>query len=333
MKKYNCINETGLVDYPSEIELKSLKSNGVLPIVVLDSCVCFDIIKFVENNKRLNEIDIEKVQSFLCYQKESKIDVLGSFGVLELSLQGKKFALDEEKFVDFGNLLMTGLKLSAEEIRLRQIGKIERQDWEIQHNHFSFLNLLKHSYVSLLKLRSLAQQELGGRFAIKMLEQYIDWQKNELDCILGLELHLAIHIFGGSDRLRKMIGLGKDKDFKRVLWGTAWDFLHYRLICQFSNIYEIQGIKHRTFFITKDNVLTHLLQETKLEAVFMDKKQYLRTMFTSSSELKHFKKSNESLMEMCNDLIKERGLSTDDIKLSLSDLEELIGKLEELNAA
>jgi hypothetical protein len=326
-KLYNCIDEKGVREFPTQEEINSIKGKNITPILILDSCVCFDIIKFVESKSKLQSKEQNLVENFLVFQKLVDIDILGSFGILELSLGGKQFKYDSQKFLDFGNKFLTGLELNIDQILSNKPIIPRSETAEFEEHHSTIYPLLQASYASLLKLRLLAMEGTSKKNSFQLLEKYISWLKNELDCIMGLELDLAANIFGGNDSFRPMLALKKDVNIPRVLWGTAWDFCHHRLVCQFSNIYEINGIKHKTYFITKDNILSLLMKETSLEVVLKSGTESLRTFLSSSSNIKHFIGKEEKIVKLYKDLMIER-IPNGRNKNSNRDVNQLIEELE-----
>ncbi|HEY4786732.1 MAG TPA: hypothetical protein VIH57_11810 [Bacteroidales bacterium] len=325
-KNYNCIDETGLRNFPDSIELCSFKRNGLYPILVLDSSVCLDIVTFVDNKSKLKEDARYMVESFLVYQNMMGIDVIGGLGIFELALGGRKLTLDNKKFSDYGSKLLLALKLSNESLFQDIYVTKDLKEIDIIDKHQEFLPILNASYVSLLKLRLLAQKGTSRKNSLSLLQEYTEWLKDELDCIMGLELELAKNIFGGNSDLQPL--LGRDNNVLNELWGTAWDFLHYRFACLYFHFSTIDGIPQKSFFITKDNRLTRLLKHLQLEAVIKEEHGLKGIFISSTKEYNHFKGHRSKLKVLERELFIERAKQNKGKVLDLIKLAEMKNKLE-----
>jgi hypothetical protein len=128
---------------------------------------------------------------------------------------------------------------------------------------------LLNSYCALLELRRLAKTNgLKQATAEKSIRQFFDWMMTELDIVRGIEYQLALHIFGGHTRYRKMIGLdSKPADVQKHLLGTAWDIFHAKTSSNSFRLFQILGRNLEPFFLTSDANLFGLLKQMNLRLI------------------------------------------------------------------
>ena len=325
-RSYNCIDEAGLRSLPDTSELNSFRKKGLYPVMALDSSVCLDIVKFIDNKQKLSDIERHMVESFLVYQNIVDIDVIGGLGIFELALGGRELKLDCKRFSDYGSKLLLALKLSNENLFKDIYVNKDLKGIDIIDKHHELLPLLKASYASLLKIRLLAKRGTNQRNSFILLQEFTDWLKNDLDCIMGLELELAKNIFGGNSELQPL--LGKDSSLLDDLWGTAWDFFHYRIACLYSCLFAIDGIPQKSFFITKDNKLTRLLKYLQIEAIVKQEHELIGVFISSTKEYNHFKGQRSRLGAFERELFISRAKQYNGKIIDLNKLEEMKNELE-----
>jgi hypothetical protein len=290
-ERYQFLDQDGSDHLPTENELNTIKANGKIPIAILDAMVCMNIVSLIDG-KLSKETQLSKTQNLLTYFRIHRIDVLGSFGIMELCTNKKSLKVDRTKFYQMGGKIEYAYTLDPESVvgmNFRIGGSVPIPDNEIEQ-YESIKPLLTLSYCNLLKIREIAQGNRKRAFAEKAIQEYYDWMDNQINCISAAEFQLALLIFG-NNTCQPMIALDKpnsDKDeiIKDIL-GTVWDLFHYRSISTYSNSMEINGAMHKTFFVTEDEDLSTLLNGLKLEQVIKENDHITNSLHSSQRQYKN----------------------------------------------
>ncbi|HAF28295.1 MAG TPA: hypothetical protein DCG75_04525 [Bacteroidales bacterium] len=308
LKTYHSFNDKGECYFPSVQEINDFEKNGFHPILLLDSCVCLDLIKFV-NYKKKSQLDKAKLKNYLEYIKKHKIETISMFGLLELCHDPKTMEFDINKFWEFNNKIDFIEKIPMNYVNSYRFD-FDRDYIVTDLNEFetnsiiAFRPLLLTTYCCLLKIREISFNGLEKSKAIKNIETFRDWLINELDISMAIEYHLAMNIFGGISELRKMICIDTKKhDVKKILWGTSWDIFHSRINGNNAEFSGYFGEKIYSTFITNDSNLFKLISKISLEAIFLNSENNSSTsMIVASNELPHFEPAfiDESNSKMKN---------------------------------
>lgn len=326
--QYKFFDALKSTELPSLSEVINFKLNGITPVLVLDSCVCLDIINYIDN-KSINETSLQKIINLFTYRENSMIDVLWSFGVLELSHNRKNYCIDAIKFSDFLNKIEFAMSLSLENIINKNFTGFVNEKKESKENIFPILPMLNSTYCCLLKIREIKIANPKKIYATKNFLKFMEWMENELNIISSTEIELAKLIFCGHNNFLTMIGMKKDKVLaKRQLWGSAWDILHYRINIQYLSTVPLDGIQNQPYFITNDGNLIMLSSKQTNVAVTKHGKSIHRIFVSSEFESSCFKKDSELLMLKMQALHKRRQSkiteklnSKEDILLMIKNLE------------
>ncbi|UOY04968.1 hypothetical protein L0P88_13510 [Muricauda sp. SCSIO 64092] len=126
---------------------------------------------------------------------------------------------------------------------------------------------LQFSYAALLKIRELALKGTKKKDAIPNIEAFTEWMSKSLGLMLGIELKLAISVFGGRTAFRKMIGLDNDPVSAKKIKGSAWDIFHARYCLNNANISKHFGENISSYFVTNDYNLFGLLSKYSLTGI------------------------------------------------------------------
>src|SRR5690606_28542858 len=220
---YSCFTEKGESALPDDKYINELHERGTRPIIFLDSCVCLHIIKVVDYGKSARNIDFSRIFSLKEYlTNHPRIKISPFFAFLELC--SRVGSLDNVKLQDF--------KLRIEFFEQIPLKAFKRFKYDFHRDMLVVKNIpetkgdlmkmvnqvLKNSYCSLLKIRSIALKGLTKNKAESNIAEFIHWMINDLDIFRGAEYKLAMNIFGGNTAFRKMIGLDcKQNDVKKKL--------------------------------------------------------------------------------------------------------------------
>lgn len=289
---YNCFSEKGEVSLPDKVFTASCLEDGFQPIVFLDSCVCLHIIKVVEHKRKAQGVNIQRIlalKEYITKYPETRIDPF--FAFLELCSQKESF--DFEKFEDFRHRIDFFTQVP--------IKIFKSLNYDFYRDFFVFRRIppmkgdpmepvnqiLKNSYCTLLKIRSLATKGLTKSNAEYNIDALADWMTNELNIFRGAEYKLGMNIFGGNTEFRKMIGLdNKPKDVKKKLKGTAWDMFHSKFTANSFRISEILQKAIYPFFLTSDANLFKIFQNFSIEIV-KDGGENFVTSFVMTSDFSY----------------------------------------------
>lgn len=271
---YGCFSEKGASQLPLQEEITARLTDGIEPIIFLDSCVCLHIVKVVEYGKKATGVDLQRIIALKEYLSKSQgIRINPVFGFMELCLKSDG-RFDREKFRDFKYMMdfFEQVPLKA----FRQFSYDFRRDMAIfrdptanmQDQYNEILALLKKTYCSLLKIRRMAQLGTAKAQAEQNLEDLFEWMHTRLDSIRGPEYKLAMNIFGGNTAYRKMIGLdNKPSDVRKKLMGTSWDFFHAKNCTNSFRLFEMLQKNIWPFFLTSDANLFNIFRGLSLSLV------------------------------------------------------------------
>jgi hypothetical protein len=335
-ERYQFLDQDGQDHLPSESELKAVRADGKIPIAILDAMVCMNIVSLVDG-KVLKEPQLQRTQNLLTYFKihDRSIDVLGSFGLMELCTNKKSLEINKTKFYEMGGKLFYALSLDPQSVIDRNFkigGSFPVSENEIER-YDSVKPLLTLSYCNLLKIREIAKKHRTEALAEKAIQEYYDWMDTQVDCIAQIELQLALLIIGGN-ACQPMIALdnpnsAKDKIVHTIL-GTVWDLFHHRIIGTYSNSMVINGMAHKTLFVTEDKNLSILWNGIKLEQVIMENNHITNSLHSSE---RRYKNINENFLRQLESRGIQRRLSqmfqTRGDRSDLNFIEQEIIKLED----
>lgn len=293
---YYSFNEKGESELPSKEKISLLKNEGINSVVFLDSCVCLNIVKVIDQKDKAPNVDQNKLVNFKNYISESQIQMSSQFGLMELCFKEGKF--DEEKFWDFKDRIdffEQMPKTDFEELKYdynRDYSIAKYPPLQKSGPYYGLEKVFLYTYASLLKTRELALRGLSKNIAEKNCFDLINWMVDELGIILGLEYKLAMNIFGGSTNFRKMIGIDGANDLtKKKLIGTSWDILHSRFC---TNNLKLSGMLNEptnAYFMTEDYNLYKLLHKYNLSVIIEGSKDVgVTTLSNSDYDLPHFDK-------------------------------------------
>lgn len=337
-EEYYAFNDKGAATLPSKKEVIESENREIHPVLLLDSCVCLDLVKFVDH-KNNAKVDKTKVRKYLDYIKRSNIETISFFGLLELCHKPDTMSFDIDKFWDFKNRIHYIEKIPMNYINSYRFDfnrdYIVKDSNELETNSLIELKpILQTSYCCFLKIRELAISGLDKHKAQKNIELFGDWLINDLDIIMALEYNLAMNIFGGNPDFRKMIGVdSKANDLKKTLWGTAWDFFHSRIVCNNVDVAS-RFFEENVYstFITNDSNLFKLISQISLEAkFFLPNDEASTSVLIANNNLPQFEAAflesfNEKMKKTFRDrLLKEKSYNE-------SKVLEMIEKLEYVNS-
>lgn len=305
VNSYSCFTEKGEDVLPDNAFIGECYEQGIEPIIFLDSCICLHIIKVIDHGKLAKNVDFSRILALKEYiEKHPDIRINPFFAFLELCSQ--KGTFDKEKFQDFK------LRIDFfEQIPLKIFKKFQydfhrdilvvRNLSNINENPLEAVNqILKNSYCTLLKIRSISMRGLTKNKAEGNLNELIDWMINDLYIFRGAEYKLAMNIFGGNTGFRKMIGLdSKQADIKKKLLGTSWDMFHSKFTANSFRLFEVLGRNIYPFFLTSDANLFKIFQSFSLQIVKDGGKDYVSSfIMTSDFSYPHL---DESFIDINNE--------------------------------
>lgn len=331
---YGCFSEKGEASLPSKEEISQKISDGLEPIIFLDSCVCLHIIKVIDYGQQATGVNVSRILALKEYlSKHPDIKISPYFGFMELCMCNGSF--DKEKFKDFKYRIDFFEQIPFK--KFRQFRYNFSHDFFIfkdptlgMKNNYQHINeLLKESYCALLKLRSLSIKGLSKNHAERNLTDFFDWMINDLDNIYGVEYKLAMNIFGGNTAYRKMIGLdNKPEDIKKKLIGSCWDIFHARNSSNSFRLFEMLGKNTSPYFLTSDTNLFNIFRGLSLTLIKDGGKNFTSSFIMGSDfNFPHLSKNFLEIQngKMIEIFIKRRNHVKMSDKLKLG---EMIEKLE-----
>ncbi len=284
------------------------------PVIFLDSCVCLHIIKVIDHKKLAKNIDFSRLLSLKEYlSNHPNIRINPIFALLELCSLSSGF--DSQKLHDFKlridffeQLPFKHFKnfrydfysdfLVIKDLSKMQVNRLEAVD-----------QVVKNSYCTLLKIRSIAIKNLSKNKAESNINELSNWMINDLNIFRGAEYKLALNIFGGNTEFRKMIGLdSKPKDIKKKIWGSSWDMFHSKFSANGFRLSQILERNIYPFFLTSDANLFKIFQNLTLEIIKDGRDEFVSSfIMTSDSNFPHYEETFfESNSEKLLNLFVER---------------------------
>lgn len=327
MAHFNFISDFGKIKLPSQSELDKYSKEGENIILVLDSCVCLDIVNFIKWKDK-SKFDKSKIFELIEYAQKHKIKHFSLYALVDR----ETVELQSEKFIDFKNKIAF-----AFQIPIKKLKKFDFNFDDYIFNNYSMannpiLNLLIDErvnifYAGLLKICEISQKGLKVELAEKNVEEFVNWMEHELDVILGYEYTLALSIFGGNSNFRSMLKIGSTKErMLKAAWASAWDLFHAKVSCHRGQLSEIVSQNVYPIFVTNDYNLATLIspevssyiryEHTRLS--FVDGEVY------SGYSEDFFERLNKRFIELNLNRIKKntnRTLDTENIKKVIKKLE------------
>lgn len=324
---YNCFTEKGENKLPDSKFIEQCFEQGIEPVIYLDSCVCLHIIKVVDYGKAAKDVDFSRIINLKQYlEKHPTISISPFFALLELCSQ--KGTFDKQKLQDFKTRIEFFEQISLKDFRTFK--------YDFHRDFFVFKNIaatikdplmtinpiIKNSYCSLLKIRSIALKGLTKDKAENNLNELIKWMIDDLGIVRGAEYKLAMNIFGGNTEFRKMVGLDcKQAVVKRKLLGTTWDMFHSKFTANSFRISEVLQRLIYPFFLTSDANLFRIFQHFGLEVIKDGGENFVSSfIMTSDFSYPHFDQSfidrhNEKMLEVFLDR-RNHEYDFDELKVS-----------------
>ncbi|WP_229734142.1 hypothetical protein [Flavobacterium orientale] len=246
------------------MELAEFSKNGENILLVLDSCVCIDIVN-IFSEKENSKVDKTRIYNLIEYAQKHNINQFSLYSLVESCYDRKTKNILPGKFFDFKNKIDFAFQVP--------IAKLKKNNYNFESLNFKapeiknqLLNLLMDErvnifYAGLLKICEIAQRGLKTDCAEKNILEFIEWMENELDVILGYEYMLALQIFGGNTKFRSMLKIGSSAKEKilKAAWATAWDLFHAKVSCHRDQLTQIVNQKVYPIFVTKDSNLFELI--------------------------------------------------------------------------
>ncbi|MDQ0965847.1 hypothetical protein QFZ20_001250 [Flavobacterium sp. W4I14] len=298
----------------------------------LDANLCLDIVSYFEN-KQAQPQSKTNVEILILFCQQYNIEVSPKFGSMELCKENLN-KLNVSKYQDFVNKITYIFDTPfIETAKLNE--QIFNYDVEVNDTDsraFEYLFPLQLiSYVTLLKIYSLCKKNNPSKEnVIKNLKLFLHWSGKHLNASMASEIQLAIRIFGGDSRFRKMIALDKKEehpdDIFRILWGTAWDLFHMRMV-HFNAINT--SADQVMYFITQDVNLYTLFKTCQLRGAISNSGQPITSFVSYDVEIQY---KDANMVKDINDILtafmRERSLLNSIEPVDIKLLEHLRTTLE-----
>ena len=112
--------------------------------------------------------------------------------------------------------------------------------------------MICRTHVYLLKIKLiLSKREPSSKNAEANIKELYDFTK-EIKIHLAILWQFALAIFGGNNKLNKLISSGKKGNMFKTLWGAAWDLLYIQEIHQYNGVREINNSYPQYILVTDD---------------------------------------------------------------------------------
>ena len=311
MDHFYYISDLGKISLPAESEISQLSAvKDEHVILVLDSCVCFDIISLIKG-KEASISDKEKIFNLIGYAQNNKIRHFSLFALLESCYNRNTLEIQTDKFNEFWKIIDFAFQHPVARLKKFDYNfNTDSQGLSLNPGYSSDLikslteQILNPSYAAMLKICEISKKGLGANRAEKNLTAFIDWMENDLNIILGVDYSLARDIFGGNSKSRSMIKLGAGK--KKILaaaMGTAWDILHAKMSRNKKQLSFLLNDKVYPVFVTKDQILSELISP-KVNSYEKSGISQLSRLQTSNSPLSY----SDDFMKYLNERLEKIGL-------------------------
>jgi hypothetical protein len=318
MDHFYYLSELGEVFLPNRTEIDKINSvdNRNL-LVLLDSCVCLDIVNFVKYKKSA-QVDKSKIFNLIDYIQKNNVQTTPIFALAELCYDRRTLVLKEDKLWDIKNKIDFALRFPIKKLKQFNFDydknyQVYSKTKTIKKSIEPLMINLKFYYAGLLKIREIASQGLKKEHAEKNIISFIDWMTTDLGILLGLEYCLALEVFGGNTKFLKMIKLDSTPEkAKKAMWSTSWDLFHARMSCNRSQLDKMVGKKTHPIFVTKDYDLYKLMAPHVKHSI-----KFSHTKINITTENSYPNHFSNSFMEKLNEKI---------IKLSIDRIEQKLNK-------
>ena len=174
---FYCFNEKGECDLPTLNQIDEAYSDGVEPVLFLDSNVCLNIIKLVDKGRYATNYNKDKVVNLKEYISKTGMNINAMFSVMELCQNNGVF--DPDKAADF--------KYRIDFFKQIPLKYFKRFDYDYMRDFYIYKNVnfghndnwfgiepkILFSYCTLLKIRSLALKGVAKRHAKQTYQNQI----------------------------------------------------------------------------------------------------------------------------------------------------------------
>ncbi|WP_157608046.1 hypothetical protein [Thermodesulfatator atlanticus] len=299
---YYFIDYKGECNPPSLSEVEKLAKNDIVTVLLLDNNVCQDLALFYINRDKLPPKQANKVETLMLLIDHSKVDVIVYLGILELATDRATLTVNNEKFLSFSKKILNLLS-SYEYTKFNRNFTIDYiiDEKEAPQNVYPIINLLLLFYVHLLKIYCISREGLNKEKAFANLEKYIYWaEKLGIQTIYPIQVALAI--FGGDTKARKVLNIKKYKDPFQSIWGAAWDLFYLFIVQQYSIIFPLNKIYHRSIFVTNDAACFDIASCFSFRGAIKENDQIITILGEILVEYPHFKNQYEKVRKLFNDI-------------------------------
>ncbi len=252
---------------PDSIRLKRATDHNRSILFYLDANLCLDIADYFNNKLPASSRLRINVETLILFCQQHSIEIVPKFGAMELCKENLQ-QLNLSKYQDFVNKITYvfdtpfNKDTQFDKLAFNYYTEVTRMDIEALEKFFPLLFL---SYISLLKIYVLCKKNNPGKHnVLKNLKLFLHWCGKYLNTSMASEILLAIKIFGGDSKFRKMINLDKKGNVNYILaslWGTAWDFFHMRMV----HFWAINsGVDYDLYLITRDTNMFTLFKTCQL---------------------------------------------------------------------
>ncbi len=266
-ESYFYLRPSGEGHIPTRTEMVGYREQGLQPVFYLDANACIHIANYGKGEKALSPKEAEQVQSFLIALRsfdEIDVEALPGYGAVELATNPATMTLDRTEAIRIYNLVRQGLRAR---FRLDMAGGVfpndKSDDIEQRMDTIEpILPLLRLHHACYLKIVDLARKKRGPRYAVENLRSFIDWLRNDLDCVPMLPLQAALAVFGGDDQWGKFCGTNIPDDAKRYrkIWSATMDTFHLQMV-HFTALAALRGTPEYPMMVTSDIVFVRIFSK------------------------------------------------------------------------
>lgn len=334
MDYFHFLSDKGKISLPNKFEIeKHFEETGEQIILVLDSCVCIDVVKLV-NWKAEAKSEKTKIFNLIDYVQKNDIMFLPIFALIESCYDRETLKIKSEKLFDYNSKIQFAFEFPLKKFKRYQYN-FEYDFYAVRPNTSSeeAAELVIESrvniyYAGLLKISQIAQKYgLSQNKAERNIEFFVDWMEKELDCFLGFEYTLAVNIFGGNSQYGSMLKINSSKQsIIRAAWATAWDLFHAKMSINGELVSKLIDKKAYPIFVTKDNNLFNLMSPYVHLYV---RRGFKKVTITKNTSYPPFYKYE--FIERLNDRMTDFSLNRfeRDVQIDYNKVKIIIEKLEE----
>ena len=309
-KSYFFLNHQGeCLNLPNfkEVECSDLSNKPY--ILIPDNNVCIHVSDL--NVSKQQKIKTIKAENFLEYTHKSKITVNPLWGLLERSSKPGTLNLDHNKLKDFEDAFWRKLHLYTNNDMFSS--KMKSVD--------SLKYWLYPLYTYLLKIKLiLAKREASSKNAEKNIQELYDFVK-EFKIYLAIPWQFAIAIFGGNNKMNKLINSRKKDNIFKALWGAAWDLYYIQLIHEHNGTREINNSFPQYILATDDKPCANVASIIKVIAA-IDYGYVIYNQTLINYDFPHWKNKDEFLFKINQQMyedVEQRAIKR--ISMSEADLQ------------